>query len=169
MQKRYYLIAVLIICLTVVESSVMMPLNFFSYSVSPAFILVCTLAFLLNLSEALTWAGLQGMSLDLVSPSPFGIYVVSCLVLVVSIKFMQDTWFKQSSLLSVTVISLVSLSVIYPLFIGSHYLVEKIGILTINPVDIITLTSIVVGILTQCVIVSLCVRIFARSKKFAVL
>lgn len=169
MPKRYYFIILLIIFLTVIELSVILPLNFVSYTVSPAFILVCTLAFLLTMSEALSWAGIQGISMDLVSPSPFGIYVVSCIALVVCIKFMQDTWFKQSSLLSVSVISLVSLSVMYSLFMGVHVLVEKIGILTINPVDGVTVSSIIGGILIQCVIVSLCIRMFARSKKFAVL
>lgn len=169
MNKRYYFIIALIIAVSVTEVSVMLPIRFFSYAVSPVFILVCSLSFLLSIEEAMIWAGIQGLSIDLISPSPFGVYLISCLLLVAGIKFMQDTWFKQSSLLSVTVISLVNLSLVYSVFLGIHALVEKIGILIINPVNIVTIVSLVVGIIIQCVIVSICVRIFARTQKFTVL
>lgn len=169
MNKRYYFISALIVFVTVAEISVLLPIPFFSYTVSPVFILVCSLSFLLSIEEALIWAGIQGLSIDLISPSPFGVYLISCLLLVAGIKFMQDTWFKQSSLLSVTVISIVNLSIVYSVFLGSHALVEKIGILTINPVHIVTFASLVVGIIIECVLVSVCVRIFARTQKFTVL
>ncbi len=169
MKKRQYFIIAIIIAVTVAETSITLPLNFFAYAVSPVFILVCAISFLLSSQEAVAWATIQGLSADLVSPSPFGVYLISCLLLVVGIKLMQDTWFKQSSLLSVMVISLVSLSVVYTFFLGAHFLVEKIGILSVNPMDVVSLSSIIVGVVINCMIVSICVRVFARSQKFAVL
>lgn len=169
MNKRYYFIIALTVFVTVAEVSILLPVPFLSYTVSPGFIVVCSLAFLLSIEEAMTWAGIQGLSIDLISPSPFGVYIFSCLLLVIGIKFMQDTWFKQSSLLSVTVISLVNLSLVYIVFLGIHALVAKIGILSINPASIVTASSLVVGIIIECVIVSICVRLFARTQKFTVL
>lgn len=169
MKKRYYIIPPVIIAATIIELDILLPVSLFAYSFSMVFILVIILAFILSLEEAIIWAIMQGLLLDLMSPSPFGIYMVACTVLVIFIKFMQHTWFKQSSILSVMVISLVSLSVAYGVFYIVHYGTRVLGFIVINPIVVINLVGLIIGIFIQCIIASVFIRMLSAAHKFSVI
>lgn len=71
-------------------------------------LVMLSLIFITRTEEALWWAGLGGIILDLVSPARFGIYTFSFLVIFAAIFYLVHNIFREPSLLISILIFIVA-------------------------------------------------------------
>lgn len=166
MWQRTLLISGLVGLIGAIESAGIMSVSWLAYSFSLAFITVFIFALMFPIQQALWWGLLQGLVVDLYSPSLFGTYLLSGWMLIVVVKWLRQTWFKQTSVLAISVVAVMSLSLSYVVFAACHYLGYALGLLIINPLTILTWQGWIFGLLAECVVIIVLARVFTIFQRF---
>ncbi len=118
----YLALGLLLVISTVFDLSVAIWLPH-SYGICASIIIVTIFSLTWSLAKALRIAMLQGIMVDLFSPSPFGIYLICLTSLAVIIQVLRYTWLKQFTLLHYSLIIMITNAIIMIGFFGLHYLI----------------------------------------------
>ena len=164
--RRAILISSLVFLVGMLDNAGTLSITWLAYSFSLTFITVIVLALMFPISQALFWGTVQGLVLDIYSPSLFGMYMLSAVVLIIVVKWLRQTWFKQTSVLAISVVAVISLTLSYALFVSGHYFAYGFGLLTINPLAVMTWQGWLLGIVAQCLVINLAARELAIFQRF---
>jgi hypothetical protein len=163
MKRLILLFIVLIWFIGTIQLGWLWPAASTTLTVSGGFIVIAVLAFTANWQTALWYSLAQGFFIDLFSPFVFGTYASASVTLAILIGFLQDTWLKQRSLLSVATIVGVSLLVAQLVLFGIVALSEAADILITHVTGATTLLSFLAGWGLMVLLTVTAVRIFTRQ------
>lgn len=127
------------------------------------FVIIAVLVFVVRWSVILWYSLAQGMFIDLFSPYVFGTYTAACLLLVVCIGLLQDTWLKQHSLLSVATIAAISIFLTQLLMYSGVALSEYSNIIITRSAAQTSILSFIIGFGSMVGLTVVGVRLFTRQ------
>ena len=163
MKRRLALFLCLIALVSSVQVGWLWPAHTTSLTFSLAFVVITVLAFAQRWPYALGYSLAQGMSIDLFSQFVFGTYTLACLVLVICIGVLQDTWLKQHSLLSVATIAGVSLLLAQAVIIAVVAITEYTDIISTHSVASMSLLLFIFGLTAMIGCAVIGVRLLNRQ------
>lgn len=150
-------------CTTTIEVAIFWPNPGLAYYINAPFIAAAGLAFLLPWPRSVWYSLALGLMIDWFSPLPFGTYLILCSTMVCLIAFLQQTWLKQMSLLSVAVISAIALAIVSLLLWGWMLTSVYIGWTAFNWFSPSAWWMWVGGFIIECVLISILTKFASRS------
>lgn len=168
MRSSIGLIAWLILA-TVIDTALIWPLPSIAGALSFGMATMVIAALALSTTKALIWSVGQGVMLDFFSPTIFGTYALTAIIIVLVVAALRETWFKQTSMLTISLITIFSLSSAYVLQVILHWSAEWFGFIIVNPMMVLTLGGIIIALIIECIIVNVTVRVLSVFNKLVLL
>lgn len=153
-----------LICVSILI--VILQLNLLSYSVNAVFVSAAVIAFILPLRQSLFLSILQAAIVDLLTPTPFGIYMICVIFIIVIIKLFRSNWLKQNSALAISVIGVISLGFAQSLFIAIPTLLLNVHWIALRAIPNLSLWGWLIGLAIECIVVNVLVRALTVYQKF---
>lgn len=169
MKWRYLTILITMLIAVSLDLAVFLSIPYLAFTFNAIFVTAVVYAFIVDFNEALLYAALQGIVLDLFSPTVFGVYTIVSCGIVVLVILLRQTWFKQTSMLSAVLIAAISLLTAYIVMASLHAVAHWIGLITINPMAIVTLKSSMIGLVLECITIGGVTGILVLFKRFVIL
>ena len=166
MRREHLLFGLICLVAAALDSAVFWSFPAIAFTFSAASIFILLLSFVMTFEQTMVFAVIQGVVVDLYSPALFGSFALYGVLLVIVITFLKKTWFKQTSMLTVTLLSSVSIGAAYIPVILLHTLATSISILDVNPFAVVTVVSLLLGVALQCLVIVLLLRTLSVFQKF---
>lgn len=164
--RQYWFIIILLMFAAALDVSFIYPITYLAFTFGFVWTSIIILSIALPFRTALWLALLQGFFIDMISSALFGSYLISALLLVLIISLLRNSLFKQASALTLSIITACSLGVVYIVFFGLHYFATVLGILVVNPIDVVSVWSVLLGIALQCIVVNSIVKTLSLMHRF---
>lgn len=161
---------ILLLAITVVDLS-LAAWPELAYSIFFSFICIIIVSSVYSLPASLRWAIAQGLLLDLFSPSPFGIYLISSIALVYCVQILQYSWLKQKTVVHQLLISSISILLATGIFFALHKFLYFLRIIEFRVIDLDTtslmkFSSSIVGSGSSVCVALIAIRYLQRHDRF---